>query len=445
MNDFITDLFNIDRKKIKKMNVVTSKDKTEFHIVLNHDGDLFCPFCYGVVHANGYSKPKIINHPKLTDRKAVIIFYNHRYQCNECLRTFSGKNPFTFSNFRNSYLSFENIMKQLSNLNYSYKMVAELNHISPTQVQRYFDSFVNIPRITLPESIGIDEIHSKMAKRKDSAYLCVMVDNKKRSLFEILPSRSKAELKRYFEKIPQIERNNVKYVTIDMWFPYKEVANKYFPNCIVAVDPFHVVEHLMTSFRRIRLNIMYQVEYGSDSYYLLKTWKDLIEKNVFLDNEPVYNNRFKMKLNKRQLLDLILEISETLALGYHLKEMYLTFNKNATEENCEEWFNSILEAFKKSGISEFHDFIQTLENWKPEILNSFKRPFDEHKLSNALCENINGQIRTYLSVSKGVSNFIRFRKRCIFALNPKVFYSITNQLKSNKVQGKRRGKYNKNK
>lgn len=102
----------------------------------------------------------------------------------------------------------------------------------------------------------------------------------------------------------------------------------------------------MTSFRRIRLNIMYQVEYGSDSYYLLKTWKDLIEKNVFLDNEPVYNNRFKMKLNKRQLLDLILEISETLALGYHLKEMYLTFNKNATEENCEEWFNSILEAFK---------------------------------------------------------------------------------------------------
>ena len=35
MNDFITDLFNIDRKKIKKMNVVTSKDKTEFHIVLN--------------------------------------------------------------------------------------------------------------------------------------------------------------------------------------------------------------------------------------------------------------------------------------------------------------------------------------------------------------------------------------------------------------------------
>lgn len=98
-------------------------------------------------------------------------------------------------------------------------MVADLNHISITQVQRYFDSFVNIPRIRLPESIGIDEIHSKMAKRADSAFLCVMVDNVNRSLFEILPSRSKRELQRYFDRISLEERNSVHFVTIDMWEP----------------------------------------------------------------------------------------------------------------------------------------------------------------------------------------------------------------------------------
>ena len=57
-------------------------------------------------------------------------------------------------------------------------MVAEINHISVRQVQKYFDSFVNFPRITLSESIGIDEIHPKMTKRVDSTYLCVMVDYK---------------------------------------------------------------------------------------------------------------------------------------------------------------------------------------------------------------------------------------------------------------------------
>ena len=66
---------------------------------------------------------------------------------------------------------------------------------------------------------------------------------------------------------------------------------------------------------------MYQIEYNSDSYYLLKTWKDLLEKNVYLDNKPVYNHRFKRKLNKRDLLDMIFGISENLTLAYRLKEI----------------------------------------------------------------------------------------------------------------------------
>ncbi|WP_455802177.1 transposase [Amedibacillus sp. YH-ame6] len=162
----------------------------------------------------------------------------------------------------------------------------------------------------------------------------------------------------------------------------------------------------------------------------------MIEKDIFLDNEPVYNKHFKKKLNKRDLLDMILNISENLTLGYRLKEMYLKFNKEATENDCEQWFDSILNAFVQANLSEYYGFIITLKNWRTEILNSFKRPIDGRKLSNALSENINGQIRTYLSVSNGVSNFVRFRKRCIFSLNPKVFYSITDQLRSDKITKK---------
>ena len=243
-----------------------------------------------------------------------------------------------------------------------------------------------------------------------------MVDNQQRTLFEILPSRSKNELSRYFDKISEAERNSVKYVTIDMWQPYKDIALKYFKNAAIAVDPFHVVKHLTESFSRIRLNILYQVEYGSDSYYLLKTWKDLVEKDSFLNNAPRFNSRFKR---------------------------YLKFNKEATEDTCEAWFKTVLAAFKKSHISEYDEFVSTLERWETEILNSFKRPYGDRKLSNALSENINGKIRTYLSISNGITNFIRFRKRCLFALNHKIFYSITSRLKTDKSQGKPRGKYNK--
>ena len=73
-----------------------------------------------------------------------------------------------------------------------------------------------------------------------------------------------------------------------------------------------------------------------------------------------------------------------------------------------------------TGIIEYQEFIGILRNWRTEILNSFKRPYEDHKLSNAFCENINGKIRTYIEISRGIANFARFRKRVLFALNPKI-------------------------
>lgn len=118
MFDFIADLFNLDKNFIKNMKIVSLPDVTQLHISLIPER-LNCPYCHGITHLNGYSRPKIINHPKLTDKKCVIVFKNNRYQCNECLRTFSGPNPFTFTNFKNSYLALDNIMKSLSNLNFT--------------------------------------------------------------------------------------------------------------------------------------------------------------------------------------------------------------------------------------------------------------------------------------------------------------------------------------
>ncbi len=151
-----------------------------------------------------------------------------------------------------------------------------------------------------------------------------------------------------------------------MWEPYKDIANTYLKNTIIAVDPFHVVKHLVDYFKRIRFNIMYQTEYNSNDYYLLKTWKDLIKRNVYSDNETVYNKRSKKNLNKRNLLDMILDVNENLTLGYRLKEMYLYFNENASEKYCEFWFDFIYEAFRKAQLPEYNEFVFILQTWRTE-------------------------------------------------------------------------------
>ena len=270
-----------------------------------------------------------------------------------------------------------------------------------------------------------------------------MVDNKARVLNEVIQSRSKRELSTYFENIPLSERQRVKIVTMDMWQPYKDVVKKYLPNAIVAVDPFHVIEHLTAGFSRLRINIMNRYDKGSRAYYLLKTWHKLLETDYDLDNEPKYNSFFRQKLNYRNLYDQLLEIDPVLTLAYHLKELFRNFNRTAIYPSCINEITSILDAFISADIPAYEDFLTSITNWKEEYLNSFRRPYDDRKQSNALSEYMNSRLRVLINVSNGLSNFPRFRARALYALNRKLYYTITDHLQSNKRIGKKRGSYKK--
>lgn len=80
--------------------------------------------------------------------------------------------------------------------------------------------------------------------------------------------------------------------------------------------------------------------------------------------------------------------------------MYRDFNRNDAEADCAARFNQIFEAFVAADLPCYSEFIALLQHWKPEILNSFKRPYHDRKQNNALAENINSQLRTLIDVPK---------------------------------------------
>lgn len=441
INDFITSTLNLKVDQLDAFDCVRKDDILNLYITLR-DNHPDCMYCNGKTVGKGYTH-RSYNHLPMAGTPSVIKWKRRRYVCKDCGKSFVEDNPFGPEAFHQTYALLRGVADDLCNIHYSFKDIAMRNHISTTLVELYCDSFIQVPRLSLPENLGIDEIHSGMAKYGGS-YLCVFVDNNNRCLTEVLPDRSKRTLSRYLEVITQSERNKVKYVTIDMWEPYKDVCLKYFPNCEIAIDPFHVVKHLTDGFSRIRIDLMNHSIKGSAAYYLLKTWHKLLETDYDLDNEPQYNSFFKQKMNYRQLYDALLNLNPNLALAYHLKEMYRDFNKRATEYDCEDWFNQIFDAFKKAHLYCYEDFLSLLENWKPEILNSFKRPYDDRKQSNALAENINQKLNTLIDISNGLSNFERFRARAIYCLNHNIGYSLTNHIhRFNKREGKPRGKYKK--
>lgn len=443
IHDFITTTLNLEESKIEEISALKKDNRLIITVLLKRQEDIRCPLCGEKVSLKEY-RIRTYNHLPFAGMPSEIRWKRRRYLCKDpdCRHSFSEENPFGLENMHQSYALLNSLALDLKNNHYSFKDIAGRHGVSQSTVQLYADSFLQVPRIPLPENLGIDEIHSRMAKYGGS-YLCVLTDNEHRVLCEILPDRSKRTISRYLENIPLREREKVKYVTIDLWLPYKECALKYFPNCHVAGDPFHVIEHLTAGFSRLRIDLMNQCVYGSPQYYLLKKWHRLLETDCKLDNEPRYNSFFRQKMNYRDLYNALLNISPDLSLAYQLKELYRDFNRNTKYPEAREKLEMIIRVFEEADLYCYREFVSLLKNWKEEIINSFERPCENRKQSNALSENVNSRLRELLLIANGFANFERFRARALYCLNDHVFYALTGKLSTRKREGKKRGSYRK--
>ena len=102
---------------------------------------------------------------------------------------------------------------------------------------------------------------------------------KNSQIVDILSDRTKNYLGKYFQAIPKKERDNVKHISIDVWEPYKDIAITYLNKAIISVDPFHVIEHINTALKKVRVRIMKKYDSKSDEYYLLKHFNWLLNKS----------------------------------------------------------------------------------------------------------------------------------------------------------------------
>lgn len=439
-NDYIMTLLNLTADQIcSYQSVRTDKGfKVTFKLIDHHPQ---CPYCGGKTTPHGF-KDKTINLGDFNGNLITGIWKRRRYICEDCHRTFSEENHLTIPHTSESLEVTNLIMKDLSNLHKTYQDIAQERHVSPTTVQRYCDSFLTVPVLHLPESLGIDEVNSSLS-RYGASYLCTMVDNKNRDLQEILRSRSQKELKNFFMNISKKECEEVRFVTMDHWETYRVIAHEFLPNACVALDPFHCVKDLTDSFTHFRVQIMNQYFKDGASYHLLKRYARLLTTDHYNPDKLVYDTYYHTHLSLAEILDLILKINENLTLAYSLKEQYRDFNSNATEENAAEKLNDVLDNFKAANLPCYETFLTTAEDWKDEIIASFSRDQNNHKETNSLAEYMNRQIRDYITISNGITNFDRFRARTLYALNKRVTYTLTGKLSTKKVHKNKRGKYNK--
>ena len=405
-------MLNTKRSDIESIDSIDSK----LFITLKRK-EFNCPKCNRRLNLNGYFTRQIII-PNKAFEGIKVYLKARRYRCYKCNVNISDINHMSPVNKKISYASIISIMELLKSPKITFKEVSNILGIPLTSVIRVFDNHCHIPRKTLPEVMCIDEVYTKNSDYK-SKYSCIFYDFGKHNVVDVLPSRKKDYLRYYMKYIPLEERNNVKYVCIDMYETYRSIAKHYFKKAIICVDSFHVVRHLNDDLNKLRIRYMklYSDNPASNEYYLLNKFKFLLlDRSVKLDGEKKLNRKLDMYLNYGDILRLILSINEEIRKAYELKEKYILFNSKMNLDEARDNYDVLLNDFISANIYEYAEFITLLKNRKEEIINSFTT-IKGRRINNGIAESINQNIAAIIYNTKGIRDNIRRRKRIMYSIN----------------------------
>lgn len=202
----------------------------------------FCPTCGFRMHSRG-TKLRTINHPVLQDTYELVLkLKQRRWRCTnqQCRYTMNETFNFVDKRRRNTNATDMLIIKAFRDLSASASSIAEKFHVSDTYVLETFDRYVKMDRLELTDIISIDEVFLNLDPY--CKYALVIQDFYTGNLIDLLSSRRTNSTEPYFMNIPRQERARVKYLISDMYNPYIQWVNRYFPNAVSVVDSFHVIQ-----------------------------------------------------------------------------------------------------------------------------------------------------------------------------------------------------------
>lgn len=382
----------------------------------------------------------------------IVKCHIQRYICKDCKKVFYEKD--TFSNPKET-LSKETvftILKKLKQSNITFESVAQDLHLSRQNIIDVFDRYVDYIPGPLPEILSFDEKHINK-NMTDNVYLFIIVDFIKVEIYDIVHSRHKYALERYFSLIPLEQRNKVKYITMDMWEPYLDVSKRFFRNAKIAIDSFHVMEAINNAMNSVRLSVMQKFNKKTDNiednhpyYYVLKKYRYyFVTEFDKLSEVRFYNKKLGIWFTKYSMRKYLLDIDENLEKAYTLTSRYREFNKTISYEKAKDELELLINDFFESNLPSFFDVAKTLSTWKEYIINSFitvpnalTKPKNKdqqskpRRLSSGAIEGLNATLEKININGNGFSNFWRFRNRAIYAINEEMTILNTPKKKKSK-------------
>lgn len=387
-NNFITNL--LDLKGVNIIKFRNRKNRIRIHIQLPIR-EHCCPCChYKTSRVHDY-RFQLIKDIPIYYKDTFIYYRKRRYVCTNCGKRFYEKNSFLPKRARKTNRLTAFIIDKLRQKQ-SIKDVAKIANVSSSTVFKLLP-YLSVNASYLPEVLCIDEFRGNAGNFK---YQVSLIDAQIGKPIDIIKCRYKHHLFSYFNKFSLDERKKVKYVVMDLWQPYKDLASIYFPNAKIIADRFHYIRYIVQAVDTIRKQVQTNL-IPEERRYFKHSRKLLLSRYINLNKE------------QREELDYILiNYSEELRRVYNEKEELLDIihsnNKYESIDKLNKWIKNNLDSKYKV----LRDCANTYSNWIKEIRNSLLIPY-----SNGVMEGYNNKIKVLKRIAFGFRNFDNFRARIL--------------------------------
>lgn len=337
-----------------------------------------------------YTKTRRVRHLDLFDYKTFINFKTPR------AKTSKGKVvkiPVSFADSRVSfsYLFEVKVIKTLElskNQTHTAKYLKTtfevIHHIMERAVKR------GLQRRVLDDltSLSIDE----KSVFNGHNYITVLSDPINKRVIDIIEGRKEEDVEELiFNSLNESQRSRIKHITMDMWKPFINCAEKILPQASIVHDNFHIMKYLNKGVDETRkLEVKNREELKKTKYIFLKNPDNLTNNQQLIFNE---------------INQINLKTSEAWKIKENFKQIYNYWNPKECINYFKNWYTNVIESEIKPMIA----VADTLLNHIEGVINAAVT-----NMSNSIAENINSKIQVIKTVGRGFKNFNGYRNAILF-------------------------------
>lgn len=397
--------FYEDCLEIKKIKGIQTKI---FHGYLTYT-PTYCPKC-GCINRSfndiikwDFKKNCRIKLTKVSNYNTLLLLDKQRFFCKHCNHTFTASTDIVDFHKQISNDTRKSVILDLMTKD-SEKNISFKNGISTNSTNRILHDISKDKLIKnngkLPTSFGIDEF--KATKDTISKMAFIIVDQNKKNIFDINNSRLSNDIYKYFSRYQRSERNNVKFITLDLYKPYYKLMHKLFPKAILIPDRFHIIIQIRNALDKTRISLCNK---SNPNYNELKKyWKLILKNEDELDRvNKKYSKCFNKVVSQYDIVQYLINTDTTLNYVYNL---YQGIIKSIAKRDKEKFLN-IIHNVDNNRINKYaKKAIKTFLNFESYIVNAF-----DYELSNGIVEGTNNIIKQLKHNACGYRKFAHLKAR----------------------------------